>query len=263
MIAMSKRIEVHKALPSGTIVLSRPEQHNAIARDMIVSIQEAIEDFQNERLVRGIILTGTGTTFSAGSDLKEIEDAASQTDVLESWRQDAEAIQSLIETMLRCPKPIIAALNGDAIGLGGVLALAADLVVCHAECRFWFPESLRGLSNNLAATLLAFRGGVGVASYLLFTSSPISAEQASIWGLIHDMVQPDVVWARANEIVGEISRGSALAQKMTKHFINESLGENLFTQLSIASANLAAARTTEAAREGISAFIEKRHPKFP
>jgi enoyl-CoA hydratase/carnithine racemase len=263
MIAESERIETRKDVPSATLLISRSEQHNALAADMVDAMQQAIEDFQGEKSVRGIIITGAGNTFCAGSDLKELACIAQQPDAFEIWERDAERIQLLIETLLRCPKPIVAALNGDAIGLGAVLALCADVVIGHNHSRIWLPEVRRGLSGSLGAALVTFRVGASVACSAVHTGEPISAERANRLGLIHEIVEPDLVWAKAHELIGKFALGASQAATLSRRFINETLGENLFSQLAIATAQMATARTTDAAREGISAFIEKRTPQFP
>ncbi|MEZ6096978.1 MAG: enoyl-CoA hydratase/isomerase family protein [Pirellulaceae bacterium] len=263
MIAMSNQIEVRKNLPSGTIILNRPTSHNALTREMLDGIRTAMEDFQGEKKVHGIILTGAGKSFCSGSDLKAIQEAAEQPDAFAIWQDDIDSLQALLETMLRCPKPIVVAMNGDAIGLGAALVLAADLVVAAEDAKFSFPESTRGLSNAVGAALLAFRCGVGNASRLIYHGEPISSQEAKAFGLVHFLAPSDLVWAKAQEVITGLGSGAPQSHKQTKQFVNETLGETLFTQLSIAAAHMASARTTDAAREGIAAFVEKRPPKFP
>ncbi len=262
MIAMSQRIEIRKNLPSGTIILNRPEQHNPLSRDVIDSLQQALEDFQGEKYVRGIILTGSGTTFCSGSDLREIYASSQEPDAVEAWQADIDRIQLLLETILRHPKPIVVALNGDAIGLGAALVLAADLVVAHANCKMIFPEPKMGLSNCVGAAFLAFRIGTAASSPFLFSNQSLDAERAKSFGLVHHIVPADFVWAKAHEVIVDIAQGAQTSVSMTKKFVNETVGEAFFTNLSIALAQLATARTTDAAKEGLAAFVEKRQPKF-
>jgi methylglutaconyl-CoA hydratase len=263
MISMSRRVEIRKNLPSGTIVLNRPEQHNPLSRDVIDALLQALEDFHAERRVRGVILTGSGQTFCSGSDLKELYQTAQEPDAAMRWQDDLEQLQTLFETILRYPKPIVVALNGSAWGLGAALVLATDLVVAHRDCQLVFPEPSLGLSNCVGASLLAFRLGPAVAMPYLLERKPLTAERLSATGLAHDLVPADFVWAKAQERVTAIAAGAATSVTMTKKFVNESIGEGMFTNLSLALAQLAAARTTEAALEGLAAFAEKRPPQFP
>lgn len=260
---MSGRVEIRKNVPSGTIILNRPEQHNPLSRDVVAGLQQAFEDFHGERKVRGIILTGTGATFCSGSDLKELHEVAQEPDAPRRWEDDLEALQTLFETMLRYPKPIVVAMNGSAYGLGAALVLASDLVIAHEGCQLSFPEASLGLSNAVGAALLAFRLGPATAVPFLLTGQAMDAGWMREKGIATEIVPGDFVWARAHELITSIAAGAATSITMTKKFINESLGETLFTNLSLSLAQLATARTTEAALEGLAAFCEKRPPQFP
>lgn len=262
MISMSQPVEIRKNLPSGTIILNRPEQHNPLSRDVIAAIQQALEDFHSERKVRGVILTGSGPTFCSGSDLKELHETSQEVDAALRWEDDLEQLQTLFETVLRYPKPIVVALNGNALGLGAALALATDLMVAHENCRFILPELNLGLSNSVAAALLTFRIGPAVAMPHLLSNQPLTADHLKAVGLLHDLVPADLVWAKAHERIAAIASGAATSVTMAKKFIYESIGEGLFNNLSLALAQMATARTTEAAFEGLTAFVEKRPPQF-
>lgn len=262
MIAMSQLIEMRKNVPSGTIILNRPAQRNALSRELIQQLEQAFLDFQGEKSVRAVILTASGDYFSAGTDLKELHATAGEPQATELWQEDIERLQSLLELMLRYPKPIITALNGQAYGMGAALVLATDLVIAHNECGLSLAEGRWGLSNCVGAALMAFRGGAAAASPYLLAGQFLSADRAAAWGLFHELVRPELVWARAQEIATAIASQAHQTTAMTKRFINEAQSESLFTFLSIAFAHLATARTTDAAREGLQAFVERRTPQF-
>jgi enoyl-CoA hydratase/carnithine racemase len=263
MIAMSSAsIVLKKNAPAGTIILNRPERRNALSREMIAAIKQGLEDFHGERSVRAVIITGAGDSFCSGTDLQEVADSAAEDDALQIWRTDVEQFQELLETILRFPKPILIAASGWVIGSGLALLLAGDYVIAGESTRLWMPESLRGLSAGLTTPLLAFRGGAGNANRFLYQTNPLPAGRAADLGLIHEVVADNLVWARALQLATDLARGSAQSQMFAKQLLNETIGENLLTQLAIGAAQVATARTTEAAREGVQAFLDKREPKF-
>lgn len=200
--------------------------------------------------------------FSSGSDLHEIHESASDLDAMEKWHADARQFQELIEFMLRYPKPIVAAINGPVVGSAVALMLAADIVVASEKASIVLPESRRGLVSGIAAPLLAFRIGAGATTRMLLSGCEIQSESALRSGLFHEIVGDELVWARSQELCEEIAEGAQQSHQMTKRMINETIGESLFTQLSIGAANTATARTTDAAKEGVAAFIEKREPDW-
>lgn len=247
---------------TATVTLNRPEKRNALSRELLAELQQAFDDLHQERRVRGVILTASGNVFCAGLDLQEMQSAAEQDDRLQQWHRDSVIYRDLIETMLRFPKPIVAAVNGPAVAGGAGLVMACDLVVAGAQASFGFPEPRRGVVAGMVAPLLSFRVGGAHAAYLLLTAQVIDAAEAYRYGLFHEIVDDDKVWARANQLVGEIAKSAPEAVQMTKRLLNETIGEQLMSQLVAGAAVSAASRTTEAAAEGLAAFSDKREPKW-
>lgn len=262
MIAFSDNVEIRKDEPSGTITLNRPDRRNALTRGMLGLITQALEDFLQERSVRAVILTGSGSDFCSGTDLHELKETAESDHAMQTWHDDAMQLKELVEMMLRYPKPIIVAANGWTIGSGLSLLLAADLVIAGAGSRFQLPEARRGLCAGITTPLLSFRIGTGSASSVLFSGRPVEADEALQLGMVHEVVSDDLMWARSFELARSCAAGARESHQITKQMLNETIGESLFTQLNIAAANMAAARTTPAAREGVNAFLEKREPEW-
>ncbi len=260
---MEPMIQVKCHYPSGTILLNRPEKRNALSRSMIRDIQQAFEDLHQERNVRAVILTGSGTAFCAGMDLQEMKETARRDDAQQMWQYDARIYQELIEYMLRFPKPIIAAVNGPAVAGGAGLVLASDLVLASTDARFGLPEPRRGIVAGMVAPLLTFRTTPGQAARLLLTGEILSAEATREMGLYHEIVETDLLWARAHAWAETIALSAREAIQLTKQVLNETIGERIFTLLAAGAAASAAARTTEAAAEGLAAFLEKREPVWP
>ena len=261
--AGSDLVKVRVDGASGTMLLDQSERKNVISRRMIAQLSQALSDLHQEKRVRAVILTGSGDTFSAGSDLFEVKEDLDDPQAQERWFADSLAQKDLIESMLRFPKPIIAAINGPALGLGAALVLASDLVVATGSGEFGFPETQRGLVPGVGAPLLAFRIGAAAAADLLMRAENVSAEECRRLGIYRWIVDHDLVWAKADALARELEKTSAAAVAMTKRLLNETVGEQLFTQLAAGAAATASARTTEGAVEGIKAFFEKRDPDWP
>ena len=254
------QVKVH--IPSGTIILNRPERRNAMSRELLKELLQAFHDLHQERRVRAVILTGSGSAFCAGMDLAEMQATAQEPDAQSQWYNDSVLYSELIETMLRFPKPIIAALNGPAIAGGLGLALASDTVIASPEVKLGLPEPKRGLVAGIVSPLLAFRVGGGHASHLLMTGRIVDAREGHRIGIVHELVASDMTWVRANDIAKECAESAPEALQLTKRMLYETIGEHLMVQLSAGAAASATARSTEAAVEGLAAFLEKRSPRW-
>lgn len=256
-------VQVRVDAPAGTIVINRPEKRNALSRNLIDDLQQALDDLYRQRNVRAVILTGAGSVFCAGMDLGEMLATAQGTDPHPQWQADAIQYRDLLETMLRYPKPIISAVNGPAMAGGAGLLLASDIVIATPEARFGLPEPRRGLVAGIVSPMLVFRIGAGHAARLLLTAQSIEADEAHRLGIYHEIIEFDLLWARACEICKQCAEGAAEALLLTKQMLNQTIGEPFLTMLSAGAAVSATARTTEAAAEGIAAFLEKREPNWP
>jgi len=256
-------IQQRKLPPSGTIVLDNPITRNALSREMVLALIEAFSDFHRETSVRSVILTNAGPVFCSGVDLKQWHSVAMENDPLEIWQDITTELQELVEVMLRFPKPIVACVDGSVFGIGMALMLASDLVVASPGSIFALPASKHGLISGLVAPLLAFRCNGGVAARMLLGSETFDAAEAHRVGLVHHIVPSQLTWAKAHEIGGKIASNAAESVQMTKRLLNEMIGESLMTNLASGAAVMATACSTEAAIEGLTAFVEKRPPKFP
>lgn len=260
MAAPLVRVNIHEH--AGTIILNRPDKRNALSRALLAEIAQAFDDLHLQRRVRAVIVTGAGPAFCAGMDLQEMQETSKEERPHEQWQHDAVLYQELLEKMLHFPKPIIAAVNGPAVAGGAGLVLASDIVLAADDARFGLPEPLRGIVAGLVTPLLVFRVGAGHAAHLLLTSQTIDSAEAHRLGLFHERIAGDKLWARAVEVAGECARGAPEALQLTKKMLNETVGEHLAVLLSAGAAVSATARTTDAAREGLAAFLERREPKW-
>jgi len=260
---MYSEIDMHVHPPAGTVILRRPEKRNAITRRMLGELEQALFDLNMEKKVRTVILTGAGSAFCAGMDLEEMRATAESDYAQAQWGRDAELYRDLLLSLLRFPKPVIAAVNGPVVAGGAGLMLAADIVLAGRSGRFGLPEPRRGIVAGMVSPLLVYRIGAGYAARLLLGADLVDAEEAHRMGLYHELVEEDKLWARAMQLAGECARGAPEALQLTKRMLNENIGEHLVTLLSAGAAVSATARTTEAAGEGLQAFLEKREPEWP
>ena len=260
----SNAIDVKVTGAIGTIVLNRPQRRNALTRAMLAQLEVAFSDLHREKRVRAIVLTGAGTAFCAGMDVHEMHTAATLPDEqkTQDWGDTAEAYRELVAQMIELPKPIIASVNGPAVAGGAGLVLASDIVVASPTAQFGLPEPRRGLVAGVVAPLLAFRVGGGIASRLLLTSALVPAEEAHRLGIYHEIIDEARLWARCAQLGEECAAGAPEAIQLTKRLLAEIIGEQLSTQLSVGAAMSATARTTDAAQEGLTAFVEKRQPEW-
>jgi methylglutaconyl-CoA hydratase len=264
MYMSSNAIDVKVTGPVGTIVLNRPGRRNALTRSMLAQLQQSFEDLRLEKRVRAIVVTGAGSAFCAGMDVHEMHAAATLPDheKHEDWGDTAEQYREVVTQMIELPKPIIASVNGPAVAGGAGLALASDIVVAAPAAQFGLPDARHGLVAGVVAPLLAFRVGAGTAARLLLTSSLIPAEEAHRLGIYHELIDEARLWARCVQIGEECAAGAPEAVQLTKRLLFETIGEHLSTQLSVGAAMSATSRTTEAAQEGLAAFVEKRPPEW-
>jgi methylglutaconyl-CoA hydratase len=262
MYMSSHSIDVKVTDSAGTIVLNRPDHGNALTRSMVQQLVEALDDLYLEKRVRAIIITGAGESFCAGADIAEMRASAELDNPEDQWGADAADFRDLLVRMLEITKPIIAAVHGPALSGGAAIVAAADIVVASDKASFGLPDPHFGLVAGLAAPLLSFRIGAGPTARLLLTGEAIDAAEATRLGLFHAVTAADLVWARAREFALQCAAGAPEAIQLTKRLVNETLGENLATQLTAGAIMTATARTTDAAKDGLAALIEGRRPEW-
>ena len=232
---------------------------------MLEELATAFSDVHQEKKVQAVILSGSGTHFCSGIDLNTLRAISEMeaTDALPQWYRIWERLSELYEAMLRFPKPIIAAVDGGAIGAGLGLALASDLMVCSENAFLSAPAIQLGLVSGSTAALIDFRFGSRISAELLLTGNQLTAQEAYQRKLTSEPVSSDQIWVQAKEIANQCASAPREAQQATKRMLNEGVGEQLLTLLATGAAQSAAACTTDAAAEGIRSFLEKREPQWP
>lgn len=182
------------------IWFERPDRLNAFRMVTFQMLHEALDTLARETGVRGVVLTGRGRGFCAGEDLAEMDGGADRGFSVRAARRDLVRLQDLTRKLLAFPKPVVAAVNGPAVGLGAELPLACRLRIAAPEAYFYFPEARRGmLQTNGAFHFLPRVVGLGRAAEWLLTARKVPAHEALEAGLVSAVARPGMVVDRAVE----------------------------------------------------------------
>lgn len=244
-----------------TIRMNRPQSLNAcnkqMWREMVVAFQEA---GANED-VRVVILTGEGRAFCVGADLKET--AWKEENVAGSWRRIEANQQQLARTMLGINVPIIAAINGFALGGGVEISLACDLRIAADTALFGFPETTLGLFVSGGASLLLPRTvGLTQAKRLVYTGERIEAAEAQRIGLVDSVSSPGSLLDDAQALARKIAANAPISVGLAKRTMNKVALGDLEVALTYETDALLVCYGTDDNKEGPKAFAEKRAPRF-
>jgi len=246
--------------PAAVIRLSRPEVRNAISAQMIAETNTALSEIRQKQGVAGVVITGAGEAFSAGMDLQQLQESLERG--ADHALQDSESFMRFLLGIYSFPKPVVAAVNGPAIGGGCGLATVCDLVLASERAVFGYAEVRIGFVPALVSVFLTRITGEKKARELLLTGRTFFASEGVEIGLVNKVVPEDELLPSAKEMVCLIARNSPKAVSMTKELLTETCGLNLREALSLATAKNAFSRYSEDFKEGIAAFLEKRGSRF-
>ncbi len=245
------------------ITLNRPEALNAITPDLRERLIQLLLDASADPAVRAVVLTGTGRGFCAGADLRGGAAGGRERiagDVARTLRLGA---QRLISAVLDCEKPVIAAVNGTAAGLGAHLALACDLVLAAESAKFIEVFVRRGLvPDGGGAYLLPRLIGPHRAKELMFFGDSLPAADAERLGLVNRVVPDAELDKTAREWADRLATGPTRAIALTKQLVNASLDTDRTTAFAAEAAAQEINMTTADAKEGVASFVERRSPEY-
>lgn len=243
-----------------TITLNRPEKRNAVNSALTADLVEAIEEVGKDKEVKAAILTGAGVAFSAGGDLESMMGMESPLDIAEVLRRGSVKAIVGLRTM---SKPVIAAVNGVAVGAGCNLALACDIIIASENAKFSEGFANIGAHPDWGGTyFLARLVGVAKACELFFTGKMLDAYEAEKIGLVNQVVPADRLETTARELALSLARGPSVALGLTKLSIYRGLEGDLLSALENEARGQAMCFVTQDLKEGIRAFSEKRKPQF-
>ncbi|KUO14832.1 enoyl-CoA hydratase/isomerase family protein [Streptomyces dysideae] len=244
------------------ITLNRPETLNALTPDHREHLIRLLSAASADPDVRAVVLTGTGRGFCAGADLRGAAVAGDRIagDVARTLRLGA---QRLIAAVLDCEKPVIAAVNGTAAGLGAHLAFACDLVLAAESARFIEVFVRRGLVPDAGgAYLLPRLIGPQRAKELMFFGDALTAPDAERLGVVNRVVPDGELDKTAREWAARLAHGPTRALALTKQLVNASLDTDRATAFAAEAAAQEINMTTEDAKEGVASFVERRSPEY-
>ena len=254
-----KNILVEQEDHFGYITINRPKKLNALNKETIEELHLAFEDLDSDEQIRVIIITGSGEkAFVAGADIAEFSDFNKD----EAFELSKKGQELLFDFVANLSTPVIAAVNGFALGGGLELAMASHIRVAGSNARMGLPEVSLGLIPGYGGTQrLPQLVGKGKAMEMIFTGAMVSAEDALNYGLVNHMVEPEALISFCEELASKISRNSPMAIKAAIKAINANFedGVNGFETEMAAFGNCFG---TDDFEEGTSAFLEKRKPEF-
>jgi 2-(1,2-epoxy-1,2-dihydrophenyl)acetyl-CoA isomerase len=243
-----------------TLTLNAPDKLNAVSRKMIAELKDCWETLAADASVRAVLLTGAGRGFCAGADLsdpdrgKESGDSGSALD---------KFFNPVIRLMRSVPKPIVAAVNGPAAGVGMSFALAADIAIAAKSASFLQAFARIGLLPDGGSTWFLPRTvGDARARALTMLAPQIKAEQAKEWGLIWDVVEDAELMPKATELARRLADGPTLSLARIKEAMNRANGNDLSAQLDLERDFQRELGRSEDFREGVQAFLAKRKANF-
>jgi enoyl-CoA hydratase len=241
------------------VTMNRPKVLNALNKRAITDLKAAFEEARDDSAVRGVIFTGAGDkAFIAGADINEV--AADTPVEAQEKTKRGQAVMDLIENL---GKPVIAAVNGFALGGGCESALACTIRLASENARFGLPEVKLGIMPGYGGTQRLPRlVGKGVALHLILTGEMISAQEAYRIGLVNEVVPNAELIGRAEAILNQIGANAPLSVKFALQAVNNGLETSLSEGLFLEASLVAICTSTEDKKEGTSAFFEKRSPKF-
>lgn len=245
------------------IYLNQPESYNSLTKVMLSELRNAVHKFSEDENVRCVAIAGKGKAFCAGQNLKEALSFGEDEDDREIQRFVIEYYNPLVLEIVKCKKPVIALVNGPAVGAGAMLASICDFTLAVESSYFSFAFANIGLIPDTAGTyFLPKLVGKQLASYLSFTGKKVPAPEAKKIGLIADFFPDSEFVEKSMEILTQLAHSATTALYLTKKAFNKSYDFTLKEQLDYESIIQQDAAETEDFREGVTAFIEKRLPNY-
>lgn len=245
-----------------TVTLNRPDVMNAINWQAYAELEQVFRDLQKDSEIRCIILTGAGRAFCSGDDVREILVNASDGGI-SRLREVRPGTTPAAKAILDCDRPIIAAVNGAAVGWGMDMSLMADFRIASEKAKFGELFVKRGLVADVGGMVrLPKIVGPQKASELLFTGDIISAEEAADIGLVMSVVPHDELMEEARKLAERIAVNPPLAVRHLKEGLRRSFYGDYEEVGTWVSQTLGVLFQTEDHKEGVASFLEKREPKF-
>jgi methylglutaconyl-CoA hydratase len=242
-----------------TVTLNRPEKRNAISFQLVDELLAALDEVEKSP-ANVLIITGSGKAFCAGMDLEELKSLLGKTH--DENVKDSTRMAQFLRRLYDFPKATIAAVNGAAIAGGTGLATMCDFTLAVLEAKFGYTEVRIGFVPAIVSSILVWQVGHKIARDLLMSGRLFDAAEAHRLGLVNEVVAPEHLLERAQELARQILENSPSSVRATKKLINSFIATSLDQQIAQAIEDNARIRRTADFREGISSFLEKRRPRW-
>lgn len=251
-----RHLELSQEGDFAVVTLTRPERRNPLSED---HLHELIHVFRHcgEGKARGVLLAARGSVFSAGHDFADIDGRN-----LAGMRRLLSVCSELMQTIQTIPQPVLAEVRGLATAGGCQLVASCDLAVAGESARFAVPGGRGGWFCTTPGVAVARAVGRKRALEMLLTGDPIDAHTAADWGLVNRVVPDDEVPETARDLLRRATRGSALSKGIGKQAFYRQVDLDLPAAYAYATEVMAAASQTDAAKEGVRAFLDKRKPRY-
>jgi len=246
-----------------TITLNRPESLNALGGTMREDIIDAIQDVKSDKNIRVLVITGAGRAFCAGGNVKDMERMSLEIELVER-REFVRSVSHKIITEIRgLEKPVIACVNGHAIGAGCNIALACDMRVASEKAKFGVTFINVGLVSDYGGLYFLPRlVGMAKALELFLTGDVIDAKEAERIGMVNKAVPPEELEKYTYEMAEKLAKKAPIAIGMIKELMYKGLNMDLPAELDLEATAQCICLKTEDHREGVKALLEKREPVF-
>lgn len=243
-----------------TVTLNRPEVHNAMNKEMIAELTMVFNSVKSDYETRAIVLKGNGRSFCAGADIVYMKTIAEFG--FEENAEDGKRLAGLFRAIYNCPVPTIALVHGSAFGGANGLIAACDIVYAEENTTFAFSEVKLGIAPATIAPFVIRRIGEFGAKELMLTGKRFSSKEATRWNLVNHIYNSTSVENPLEGILHQFESSAPEAIKEAKKLITTILGKGIDEGIDYTSNLIAKLRQSEEGQEGMSAFLEKRKPKW-
>lgn len=237
-----------------TVKINNPESMNALNSTILSELNAAFDEIASDSSISVVIITGEGRAFVAGADI-------AQMSTMNATEGKAFGVQgsAVFRKIEKLDKPVIAAINGFALGGGCELALACDIRIASSKAKIGQPETGLGITPGFSGTQRLPRLiGEGRAKELIYTARPVKADEALAMGLVNKVVEPEVLMEEAQNMAAAIAKNAPVALRYSKEAINKGIQTDIDSGIAIENDLFALCFATDDQKEGMKAFFEKR-----
>lgn len=253
-----KNLILEKEENIAILYLNRPQAMNALNAELLKELISALNEIAEDDMVRAIIITGTGKAFAAGADIKYMQSLNAV-----DGRTLGQLGQEAFMAIEKLEKPVIAAVNGFALGGGCEIAMASDIRIASEKAKFGQPEVGLGITPGFGGTQRLPRlVGEGIAKEMILTGDMINAEEAYHIGLVNHVYPADELMDEAKKLAKKIASNAPIAVKLSKVAISKGMQTDINTAMAIEADLFGMCFSTEDQKIGMTAFLNKEKPQF-